>query len=391
MRYCLLVLISFLVFQLPLTGQHVLDDPETTSYLWHYYGQWDSLIYNRKALLNAVHGKKNDYFYLRYRLGEAAFRKGDFRQAAIDFERAVELNSADTFSLKFLEVAFTEAGRSQEALVQANRLKNLHAEKLSRYRLISRNFIYLESGIKFSNNTDQIGNLYYYHSGLNLQVLPRVALFNSLSLLKQTNYFGTVQQNIFYSRATVQFNNGWSVQPFFSYIDVTVGFPKYTRYFQNQVLGLTALKSIGHFDYSVQASYSNLNGTDQYQAVLATSWFPYGNNRLSFNGQLFMQQDDGENRLMGKAGIAFKILRNTWLSSDFYAGNTLNVIENAGYLVNNNLDLTRYRSTTTLNYSPSNKISLFLVYQYEGREEYYYKIKYRFNNIFVGLKLIPFD
>jgi hypothetical protein len=127
------------------------------------------------------------------------------------------------------------------------------------------------------------------------------------------------------------------------------------------------------------------------QAILATNWFPYGNNRLSFNGQLFLQQDDGESQVMGKAGVTLKVFKNVWLSSDFYAGNALNIVENAGYLVSNNLDLTRWRSTTTLNYSPHRKISLFLVYQHELREEFFYRFNYQFNNVFIGLKLIPFN
>ncbi len=189
MRTIVALFLSFMLVQRPVSGQHVINDPETTSYVWHYYGQWDSLLLNRKALLKAVGGKRNDYYYLRYRLGEAALRTGNFRQAAIDFERAVKLNSADTFSLKLLEIAFTEMGRSNEALIQGRRLNKLDAENLPRYKQISRDYVYLESGIKFSNNTDSIGQLNYYHAGLNLQVCPRIAVFNSFSLLKQTNYF----------------------------------------------------------------------------------------------------------------------------------------------------------------------------------------------------------
>ena len=89
---------QFLIFllALPAFGQDQQPDAELTSYTWYLGGKWDSLFIHRKEL---VRNSGQDYFFMRYRLGEAAFRLKKYRIAIEEFDHAIMLNSADTLSL----------------------------------------------------------------------------------------------------------------------------------------------------------------------------------------------------------------------------------------------------------------------------------------------------
>jgi hypothetical protein len=383
MRY-----LQFLIFLLsfPAFGQDQQPQAELTSYTWYLGGQWDSLFIHRKEL---IRNSGQDYFFMRYRLGEAAFRLKKYRIAIEEFEHAITLNSADTFSLKYLEVALREAGRTQEAVLAGQKLIQLGATKLPRYKIRSMNYLMAEVGRKVSDSKD-IGNLNYTSFSCGLLPTPRLLVHASYSNVRQTKYYGEVLQHMFSGNARWQSKHGVSFRGHFSYLDVSVNYnDNSNRYLQHQVGGLGVRKSAGNWDWDVSADIGNLNYEDQIQQTAGITWFPFSDSRLLLNYQLISQQQEGSVFWVHKPSLQIGLSRTLWLGMEYYQGNTRNIIENNGFLINNAYDILHYRYIGSLNWYPSRHFAGYLSAIHESRTEAIEGFDYVLNGVFLGFRISP--
>lgn len=379
-------------------GQTVYNDPETVSYNWYIQANWDSLLTNRNKLLN----NGNDYYFMRYRLGEAAYRTGKYRQAATDFARAAALNSNDSFSTSFYAHSLLLAGRFSEAILIGKNLRKQKSTNAQYYKSVQLNSMYCEYGNKFSSDKNISGNLSFFQVATGLQVLPSANLFVAFSSLVNSNYYSEVKQKIYFTKLKLQLKNAWSLEPYFNYIDASVGFYPtkdypftYSYYLQNQVVGLNVLKSFSKWDINFGGTYSNLSNNTQIQANTGLTFYPKANNSLFAALQLtYHNENDGSNNsqnLLIRPSAGFKLAKNLWFTSEFYYGNAYNFVENSGYLVNNAVDLTKWRLNSGLQYYPSKMFSFFLTYQHEARQEKLFSSPYSLNSIFIGIRYNPWS
>lgn len=369
-----------------LQAQSSLGDPELTSYTWYLGGQWDSLYHNRKEL---VEQSGQDYFYLRYRLGVAAFHKEKYRTAIDECYEALKFNSTDTFTLKLLEVSLLESGRNQEALLAAKRLRKLGAAVLPRYRPSSLNSVSADMGMKFSNSTS-IDNLNYKGIGLGIYPVAPLMIHASFSNIQQSNYYGAVVQKTFTGFTRYQFKKGISLFGHFSNLNVAIDFDDKTqRTLKNYVAGLGMKKSIGNWDVEAGYDMGNLNDSNQTQGSVGITWYPLSNPNLTFRSTLIGQQQSSTTHFCYKAGIAGKILPHLWLSADYYKGSSRNIIENNGFFINNAYDIVQSRSTAALTWIPGRKFSAYISASYEMRTETFEQFDYTLSGIFSGIRLSP--
>ena len=378
--------ILFFLLSFPAFGQNQQADPELTSYTWYLGGQWDSLFVHRKEL---VRNSGQDYFFLRYRLGEAAFRLKKYRIAIDEFSRANALNSADTSSLKYLEAALRETGRTQEAVLAGQKLIQLGAAKESRYKIRSMNYLMADVGRKVSDSKD-IGNLNYSSFSCGLSPTARLLVHASYSKVSQTKYYGDVLQNVFSSSARWQSKHGLSFRGHFSYLDVSVNYnDNSNRYLQHQIGGLGIRKSTGNWDLDLSVDGGNLNYDDQIQQTAGITWFPLSNPRLSLNYQLTSQQQEGSVFWVNKPSLQIGISPTLWLGLEYYQGNTRNIIENNGFLINNAYDILHSRYMASLNWYPSRHFAGYLSAIHENRTEAIEGFDYVLNGVFLGFRISP--
>ena len=390
--------LKFILFLFPALclGQTVIKNPETVSYNWYIHANWDSLLTNRDSLLS----KGNDYYYLRYRLGEAAYRTGRFRQAATDFARASALNGNDSFSTSFYAHSLMLSGRYSEAILVGKQLRKQKSSNAQYYKSSQLNFLYSEYGNKFSSDKNISGNLSCFQVATGLQVLPSANLFVAVSSLSNSNYYSDVKQKIYFVKLKLQFKNAWSLEPYFNYIDAKVAyyptkdFPKISNYYlQNQVFGLNALKSFSKWDVNFGGTYSNLSNNNQIQANTGLTFYPNANNTLFAAVQLTYHNEivgsTATQNLLFKPSVGIKIVSNLWFTTEFYHGRAYNFIENSGYLINNTVDLTNTRLNYGLQYYPSKMLSIFLSYQHEARQVKFFNSSYSLNSIFIGIRYNP--
>ncbi|MEZ5172683.1 MAG: hypothetical protein R2850_04050 [Bacteroidia bacterium] len=160
-RVRIVIAISFLQVTQNLAFAQVPGLPaDSLSYAWYLQSNWDSLITYRDELLEA---SGSDYYYLRYRIAEAFYMKGDFHRSANEFRKAVKLNTADTFALKRLAGSLFFTGRWQELSKAEKRLENLGAFVYHSGRKALTG-ISAEGAYRFSDSPD-IGNLTYLSAG----------------------------------------------------------------------------------------------------------------------------------------------------------------------------------------------------------------------------------
>jgi hypothetical protein len=194
----------------------------------------------------------------------------------------------------------------------------------------------------------------------------------------------------------------WCIEPYFNYIDVSIAynptsdFPFTSNYYlQNQVLGVNFMKSYAKWDINFGGSYSNLSNNIQTQANAGLIYYPKANNSLFVTLQLtFHNENDGFNyssNLLVRPSAGIKVAKNLWFTSEFYYGRAYNFIENAGYLVNNAIDLTNWRLNSGFQWYSYKKLSFFLTYQHEARTERWLSVNYSLNSVFLGVRYNPWN
>ncbi len=368
------------------SAQTIEADPELTSYTWYLGGQWDSLYNHRKDLIK-VSGQ--EYYFLRYRLGEAAFRLKKYRIAIDEFRRATRLNSADTFSLLYLEAALRECGRTQEAVLVGKQLLNLGATKQARYKTESLNSITADIGSK-NSNSDAIGNLKYSSFGVNLSPHPSLFIHAAYSNIGQSNYYSLVKQQVYSGYVNWQNRTGFSIRGNFSYLDIVVNYNDKSQHFlQHQVGGFGIRKSISNWDVDLNVDAGNMNYDNQIQETAGITWYPEGNSTVIFKYQVISQQQNSSINWVHKPSIQIRISNKFWLGLDYYSGNTRNIIENNGFLINNSYDITQSRIGASLNWFPNRKLNAYISATHEKRIETLEGFDYTLNGIFFGIKFSP--
>ena len=379
-------------------GQVAINDPETISYKWYLQGNWDSLLINRKMLL----ANGNDYYYMRYRLGEAAYKKGKYRQAATDFGKASALNSSDSFASSYFANSLLLSGRFSEAVLVGKKLRNQQSIDARYYKSSQLNVFYGEWGRKFSSDTSISKNLHFLNLAAGIQLMPAAHLFLAFSSLSNSNYYSDVQQEIYYAKLKLQLKNAWSLEPYFNFIDATVAYKPTTDYpytsnyyLQNQVIGVNILKSFSKWDVNLGGVYGNLSNNTQTQANVGFTYYPKANNSLFAIVQLTYHNENYgtsiSQNLLIRPSAGIKLAKSIWFTTEFYYGNAYNFIENSGYLVNNAVDLTNWRLNNGLQWYPNKMLSFYLTYQHEARTERWLNATYSLNSVFLGVRCNPWN
>lgn len=178
------------------TDQHNFSWYDSVTYKAYLISDWKTVLKTGREAL----GKGEDYFYLRMRMGDAAYATHDYRAASTHFSRALQFNKADEYAQEMQYYSFLQNGDADEAYKSA---QNLSKEKRLQLKLkngVRPEFIYLESGISMSAAPERLhdwmpgsdtvyseseyqSKLGYIHAGTRIRMLPGLSVFGGVTLM----------------------------------------------------------------------------------------------------------------------------------------------------------------------------------------------------------------
>lgn len=379
-------------------------------------GKWDELIEKGE---NALSSDALDFFALRYRIGTAYYKTGDYQSAIIHLEKALRFAPTDVSTMEYLYYSYLFMGRESEWLSLVYDMPLNLKKKLEVYS----KFIYgayTEGGYTYNADySDQkllglksFPNLYnekelqkgitYFDIGLmhqigkNLKVFQcynNISAFYTEQLLEksmgQREYDTKTVQDEYYLDLNFNLGKAWNLVTALHYMyvrseDVRLRYdssvnpwiPNYdlVRTPENDFVALLALtKYIGHFRIGLKNSISNMNSATQVQNTAEIIFYPLGNLNLYTitNATVFSNKDWG--RKFKSSGIldqmlGWKITDNLWMETGYTFGYIYNFNELDGFIVFNNNDRILNRFSVNLISPVSKHIQLSIRYQYYNQE-----------------------
>lgn len=409
---CLLVLCTALKAQDTLTSASV----EARTYSLYIQKNWDELIH----LGNKALGKGFDYYYLRYRLGVANFEKKKYRNATIDFEKAIAFNSTDE-AMEYLYYCYIYTEQYERARWLSKSFSHDAALYTGSDKLKALSFATLEGGLGTSDSSKQFQDETYVQAGVGLYVDKRFSLFQAITYFDQQAFRGSIEQLQYYLGSNVPLKHGWTlasgIQPIYTssvpeYVITDSipggpkeppGYPKPKKIAEfvdssgaaeskfNFVWAENLTKSFSHFDITLGAAIGAFDSTTQYEQYLGITYYPLGNNTLSLGGTGYMHT---ENHFKSEHyGIVPYVTINPTkylnLTVSYLANTGGNLIESTGYIVSGTPDFMVARVSCSVTYAISRCISIYATYQHQDDQEEHRHWPFYYNLYSTGIKYIP--
>jgi len=383
--------------------------------LHHYYvGNWDSvLIVGNEAIKNEV-----DYFYLRSRMGYAAFCLGQYRNAAKQFEKAFQMNSYDDFIKYYLYLSYKNADMTSEANYFGDKL-NDSAKVALGYELPLVSHFYLETGLGlFDSKLNQISkkerflvakssnkNMFYGIFGFNHHLGKNISLFHTFSNYQMNDldvYANQYQKNEidikmditqYYFAPSFRLFKRTTFSPFahFSFVNSQYSYPfpvlnpnGLDPLFQFVTVdtsivdfsfGGNVFRNTNFGGISAGLSMNRFSGVSIFQQNLGLLWYPLKSNKLYFKTdfQHLMTKDSVTNsRFNFEQVLGFSITPKIWSELFWVHGNITGSNMSNGYLLYNGLHRQKEMFGIKLSYF-STKASFFIRAQYAQFESDYLK------------------
>lgn len=317
---------------------------------------WKELIrVGEKAIGNGV-----DYYYLRMRLGIAAYELENYSKAIRHFNKALEFNSTDDTAREYLYFAYTLFGRDMEAYEVTRDFSSALKDKLSFKRSKVRSFSLNPAG-SFINDPNVINdyspdvdpavdgfqsvtrNFLFFGASLKHDAGEQLQLIHSAGYLSKSHLLYTQQEGEtelirdaglsqfqYYLSGRIFLGTGTFLVPAFHYVNVTIpyeitvagrGWTSYQvrRYSlsHNMAASLGLEKYLGKLRPGVAAGYSYINRQPQLQGSFTLGWFPAGNlNLYSISGitrYYFLSGNPGVGEWIFSQEVGFRAFPGLWI------------------------------------------------------------------------------
>jgi hypothetical protein len=373
-------LIAFLAL-LPLTAHaQEMDFLKIDSLTYGYYlaGKWDSLI----IVGNEAVGQNIDYKYLRQRLGYARFIKSQYGSAQKHFLKALEYDSHDYFTLRFLYLSFLYEGNDEGAAVIAGKMNKDTRKSLGISLFKPVESFEVEYNFKYAG-TDLRSNPQYFHVGLSSRFGPRVLLFQMYSNYSQTitvrnptsETYITDRQPEYYALLKFSLSPYLRLKAAYHYL--------YTSWSLNSssanlgYLGISA--DYNGFKLGTEFSVMNIDGQRISQAGLIAGLKSQGRSRFYLTGafSLLMSADSIKSIVFDqRAGL--RLSSRVWLEGNITLGNLSDFSDFSAMYIYNAIDATSFKCGSTLFLFPGSHVSLWFNFTYE-RKDFYENINYHYN------------
>jgi hypothetical protein len=369
---------------------------ESKSYSMYIHQKWSELI----ELGNRAIEQKQDYFYLRLRLGIAYFNTNQFRIATIHFQKALSFNTDDATAQEYLYWSLTNAGRFHESRLAAKKMGFEAQQSLNYKNWSGLNFISTELGTKISKSS-LFNSATYFQLNLSHSVGNRFSLIHAVTSYNQTESRGTISQWQYFIQATFPLGKGWSVAPSFHYVDLAFKNTIGTFVYREYVLSANLTKSIPHFDFSLGGGYSTVEVRPQYIQQSTVAYYPKSNANFVIGTTLYIHSEDNSGipnnsnfsstmpvTLAVNPFISFQVSKRLSVFANYFKNKTDNIPEANGYLINNSQDLTVSRFAILPTVQLSSRWDLYGLFQWEDKQQVNLTT-YQYTLLLIGLKFKP--
>lgn len=397
---------------------------DAKSYGLYTSENWDELI----AFGNTAIAKGIDYYYLRVRMGTAYYKRENYRQAEVNFQKAKNFNSTDEVD-EYLYYCYLFEGHYERARWLSKSFSHDAVTYTGSDKLKAFSFANLEAGVGSTDSTTQYSNYYYGQLGAGVYINNRFSLFQAATYFSQNTFRSNNLQFQYFASPTIPLKNGWTfsmgLQPIYlstanksstkdsTLFDTLVPsrvFPhprdsliqRYTRPTVTEttaspktkiefIWAITLTKTIGNFDISFGSAIGAFDTTTQYEHYAGLTYFPLGNNKLYFGVIAYMHTENHYSSV--HYSIMPSITANPFnpltLTLSYLANNGGNLIENTGYIVSGTPDPMLTRLSFLANYAVSSAISVYGVFQQIDNIETHQHWPFQYQLFALGIKFIP--
>ncbi len=341
---------------------------EDTRYLYEM-ARWAALAQlSERALSEGF-----ETYAIRIRYSVALLETGRWNEAEVALKKTVDLNPFDRDARALLRKLYLNTGRANEA------------DRIQRVDFVR--MVAAEYGQKISDIED-VGRMDYADVSLRHRLARGSTLTWSAGALKQNVYWGDINQTQGYIRYDQTLSGSWTITVGLTALDY-----KYSVLLDGTDDGDIALvgaleigKRLQGFGVNAQLSMSDLYETSHVQGGLKVDIYPgkWASWKATINP--FVISNDSDLQKGVTASLHWYSTENIEIALTGYMGDALNTTEEAGYIVNNSLDLTTYRTGVYLQRNLFEHLPVFMLVQYERREERFFGFPYHSIGWFAGLK-----
>ncbi|NOZ35905.1 MAG: hypothetical protein GXO80_11480 [Chlorobi bacterium] len=402
--------IIFIFFVSLSFAQNTLTFPAIDKKTYKQYSDknWNELIKTGKQSLK----KGIDFYYLQYRMGIAYYEQKQYAQSVKYFENVYSKTPDDELIQEYLYYAYLLSGRIDDAKLLSKSFDNSVIEKLhieTEYPFIRALYIATKHDINedynyIPKNTELINqktvtSKSWYNISLEHSIGKRVTVFHGYSHLEinstvkdtdsdlPSEYTEHLTQNEYYISLKYHLSKGLNLTGGFHFLHSeyfapnpiqTFGRRQFTSalyyYPENSITGSLKLdKSFSVFNVSAESSISNINKKLQIQPALSLRIYPFGNNKFySETKGIYLSEKDNSNFTYNpiiKQSFGFTFLKYSFFSPSVTYGNLINYTSYNAFIVNNDIDKTKFRLESYLNIGfAEGRFNIFLNYQYNVKE-----------------------
>lgn len=341
---------------------------DDTRYLYEM-SRWAALAQLSERALDAGF----ETYAIRFRYAAALMELGRWNEAEGSLKRAIALNPFDRDAKRMLRDLYVRSGRQNDA----DRI-----QKVPFLRMVA-----VEYGQKMSDS-DDVGVLQYADLSVRHKIARGSSATWSVGGLQQDVYWGSISQRQGYLRFDQSLAGNMTFIAAATALEYA--YDVTDSGVSEQDVAWTGSIELGRRfqDLAVtgQASVTDVYSRLHRQAGIKLDTYPglWASWRVSVNP--FIVVDDS----LSKRGIAASVhwygKNNAELGLSGYSSDAYNVVEDAGYIVNNGLDRTRYRVGLYAQRNVVKHVPLFTLVQYERKEEQFFRFWYHSVNWFVGIK-----
>lgn len=397
-----------------ISAQDAFVEVDTKTYNLYMAKEWKQLLnYGHRAIKEGI-----DYYYLRTRVGIAAYELKKYYVASRHFTEALRFNEGDELMQEYLYYSYTFTNRFEEANKLSKQFSAILLEKLKLKPKRPIDFVVIEGGTKLPDksayqsvitgrNTNTVNPAVYTQVGVGHSIKKRLSLFHALTYFGQNSYVGNLTQGQYYVKVSIPLKNGWQVSPAGHYLHQRIitetipspplpGMPPpksiSTTSTSNIFVGaLTIRKQLGIWNFGLSNTVSNMFNKNLLLHGALASCAPLGNTKIVLGGTYFLHTTDAyvstAQSFIGSLQVQ-PIPR--WQVTFSYLSNAAqNIVEENGYLVNNAFDLTNWRAAIFVSYQLNSKWSVYATGQLEDKTEGISFYNYRYTILVAGIKITP--
>lgn len=205
MKRHLIVILLFINCVFVVSGQSSFREVDSTSYALYLEENWKELAdYGSKAVKEGY-----NYYYLNLRVGIAYFNLANYTEAITYFEMAKVNNSNSMVADEYLFWCYYDLGLELDAQKFYKALPDSIQRRMNYKPRKIVESIFMEGGIKFSDDQGAAGNLYYVNANINHQFSPRFSIYQGYNYMQQEAVWGHNQQHQYIFNPYINLKRNW--------------------------------------------------------------------------------------------------------------------------------------------------------------------------------------